>query len=129
MSDIPDRPDPDFSVAGQFVADWLGLEVHEATIKAAEQAIAVPTEAVRVAVFHEPTLPADQFGAQQRRALKIWVKKAHPDLPGRVRLNVRHRLEPDSGQDVRSVEVTYDPKPRVAKVAAKLDEIHGLSDG
>jgi hypothetical protein len=124
--DIPERSDPDFTVAGTALLEWLGHEAHEATLKAAEQAIAVPTESFMVAVFHEPTLPAGKFGEQQRRALKVWVKKAHPDLPGRLRLNVRTQLEPTTGQDVRVVVVTYDPKPRVSKVTEKLDEIHGL---
>jgi hypothetical protein len=125
MTDIPQTSDPDFTVAGVSLLEWLGHEPHDATLKAAEQAIAVPGEAFMVAVFNEPTLPADKFGETQRRALRVWVKKVHPDLPGRLRLNVRTQIDPKSSQDVRVAVVTYDPKPR-ADVAKKLDQIHGL---
>jgi len=130
MSDIGPN-DPDFSVAGISLLEWLGHEPHDATLKAAEQAIAVPGESFMVAVFHEPELPAAKFGEQQRRALRVWAKKVHPDLPGRLRLNVRTQLEPGTGQDVRVAVVTYDPKSPVKiaeELTEKLDEIHGLGE-
>jgi len=111
-TDIPQPNDPDFSLAGTALLEWLGHEPHEATLKAAEQAIAVPGESFIVAVFHEPTLPAAKFAETQRRALRVWFKKHHTDLTGRVRLNLRTQLEPETGQDVRVAVVTYDSKPR-----------------
>lgn len=104
------RPDPDFSLAGKSLLEWLGEEPHEATIKAAEQALAVANEAFIVAVFHDPALPVNKFANAQRRALRIWFGDQHQ--PGRIRLNTRQRLEPDTSQDVRVVTVTYEPKPR-----------------
>lgn len=112
MTDTPTpvQDDPDFSLAGTALLEWLGHEPHDATIKAAEQAVALPGEAFIVAVFHEPTLPAAKFAEAQRRALRIWFKKTHPDQPGRVRLNLRGRLEPGTGQDVKVAVVTYEAK-------------------
>lgn len=108
-------PDPDFSLAGTSLLEWLGHEPHDATIKAAEQAVALPGESFIVCVFHEPSLPAQKFGEQQRRAVRVWARKAHPDLKGRVRLNIQTRLEPTTNQDVRVAVVTYDEKVRTKK--------------
>lgn len=112
------RPDPDFSLAGTSLLEWLGNQPHDAAIKAAENAIAIPGEPFIVGVFHEPSLPAKNFGAQQRRAIRVWARKAHPDLKGRLRVNVQTRLEPDTNQDVRVAVVTYDEKVRPKKAAA-----------
>ena len=120
MTDLPDVPqpsDPDFSLAGIALLEWLGHEPHEATLKAAEQAIAVPGESFIVAIFHEPTLPAAKFADTQRRALRVWFKKQHPDLSGRVRLNLRTRLEPETSQDVKVAVVTYDREIKTRKAA------------
>jgi hypothetical protein len=121
-ADTP-RPDPDFSLAGKALLEWLGEEPHEATIKAAEQALAVPNEAFIVAVFHEPTLPVHKFALAQRRVLRLWFGEQHK--PGRIRLNARKRLEPQTSQDVTVVTVTYEPKVR--QLTDKLDKIHGLA--
>lgn len=104
----PSQPDPDFSLAGKSLLEWLGEEPHEATIKAAEQALAVPDEPFIVAVFHDPALPIRHFSDAQRRALRIWF--SDQKKPGRMRLNTRQRLEPTTHQDVRVVTVTYEPK-------------------
>jgi hypothetical protein len=130
MSDtpvVPERDDPDFSLAGTALLEWLGQEPHEATLKAAEQAFAVPDEPFIVAVFHEPELPVARFARAQRRALRVWWNKAHPEVPGRIRLSQRHELEPASGQDVTTVIVEYEPKWKpVRNVVEKLDKLHGL---
>jgi len=120
----PPPQDPDFSLAGKALLEWLGEEPHEATIKAAEQALAVPNEAFIVAVFHDPALPVQKFATAQRRVIRLWFGEQHK--PGRIRLNTRKRLEPDTGQDVTVVAVTYEPKVR--NVADKLDKIHGLGE-
>jgi hypothetical protein len=108
MVTMPQRSDPDFSLAGVALLEWLGQEPHESTIKAAEQALAVPGEAFIVAVFHDPALPVNKFAEAQRRAVRVWF--GSQEKPGRVRLNKRTRLEPGTGQDVSVVTVTYEPK-------------------
>jgi hypothetical protein len=114
--------DPDFSLAGKALLEWLGEEPHEATIKAAEQALAVPNEAFIVAVFHDPALPVQKFANAQRRVLRLWFNEQAQ--PGRMALRTRSRLEPETSQDVKVVTVTYEPKVR--QLADKLDKLHGL---
>lgn len=112
MTDLPVAPptDPDFSLAGTALLEWLGEEPHEATIKAAEQAVAVPDEPFIVGVFHEPTLPVHQFARAQRRALRVWFNNTHPGAPGRLRLSVQSKLEPATGHDVKVAVVEYEPR-------------------
>lgn len=111
MTDIS-RPDPDFSVAGTSFYEWLGQEPNEATIKAAEQAFAVPGAPYMVATFSEPTLPVAKFAAAERKRMAVWFHSTHPEAPGRMRVHQRQALHPETNQDVKTVLVTYEPKPK-----------------
>ncbi len=106
------NPDPDFSVAGIPFFEWLGERLHEAVTKAADAALLVPGEAFMIAIFNEPTMPARLWTDRQRRALRLWFSHEHGDLPGSMRLNLRHRLNPETNQDVRIALVTYDAKSK-----------------
>jgi hypothetical protein len=101
------RTGPDFTVAGTALIEWLGHDPHEATIKAAEQAIAIPGEAFIAAVFDQSDKSAAKWADGQRRALRVWSGKHHPDLPGRVRLNLRSKTTP-AGDAVKVAAVTFD---------------------
>lgn len=105
------RDNPDFSLAGTPLYEWLGNQLDDATLAAAKEALAVPNEPFIVGVFYEPTDPAAKWGEAQRRALRLWFKKEHGDLPGRMRLSVQTRLEPATRQDVKVGVVVYDDKP------------------
>jgi hypothetical protein len=111
------HPNPDFTIAGTPLYEWLGNRPDDATITAAKEAVGVPSEPFVVGAFFEPTDPVNRWADGQRRALKLWFKENHPDLPGRLRLNVRSLLEPRTHEDCKLAVVTYDPKPKKKKPA------------
>lgn len=93
----------DFDAAGQSLLEYEGVELHEATRKAAEQALAAPDMAFVVAVCDDAET-ANAFAARQRRVLPLWF--ARQDQPGRMRIATRQ--EPESAR--RVVTIIYQPK-------------------
>lgn len=113
--------DPDFSLAGTPLYEWLGNRPDDATLVAAKEALSIPGEPFIVGVFREPTLPVQMFAERQRRALRLWFKAEHADMLGRLRFSVKTQLEPDTRNDVKVAVVIYDPKPSRSKKATDGD--------
>lgn len=109
---MTDHPDPDFTLAGTPLHEWLGRGPHEATIKAAEQALELPGVPFIVAIFREPSDPAHTFGTQQRQAVRVWFHRGHPGAPGRMRFSVQEHREPGSAHAVKVAVVIYEPDYR-----------------
>jgi hypothetical protein len=111
-------PNPDFTLAGTPLYEWLGHRPDDESIVAAKAAVALPGEPFIVGAFYEPTDPVGRWAVTQRRALKLWFRENHPDLPGRLRLNVRTLLDPQTREDAKVALVTYDAKPARTHKAA-----------
>lgn len=114
---MSERENPDFTIAGTPLYEWLGNRLDDASVTAAKEAVAVPREPFLIGAWYEPSDPVASWAERQRRALRLWLKENHPDLPGRLRLNTKTTLNPKTNEDCRIAYITYDPKKRTKKQA------------